>query len=285
MYSSRITRLNPTAFVILIDQSGSMEEQITFDSIRMSKSEAVTIAANMLISELVNRSRREDGIRDYFDIAAIGYSNDRARSLLCAEGTFTRPSLINQAVCRTKLYTKERTLPNGHKVVTTTEQKLWIEPCAEGGTPMYDAFVKAHELVEKWCRKGSNLRSYPPTIFNITDGEASDCSDDQLIRLADKIKSIRTEDGNVLLINMHLSGSSSDKTTVFPSEEKLFENNKYAQLLFRLSSTMPANYEENIVRIKGTYDRPPFRGMSFNTSIADIIAMMNIGSISVSVIQ
>ena len=69
MYEARISRNHPAAFLILIDQSGSMSEPTTFHGRRMSKSEAVALTVNMLIDELLNRCKREEGYRDYFDIA------------------------------------------------------------------------------------------------------------------------------------------------------------------------------------------------------------------------
>ena len=84
MYEARISRNHPAAFLILIDQSGSMSEPTTFHGRRMSKSEAVALTVNMLIDELLNRCKREEGYRDYFDIAVQGYHGDRVVSLVRA---------------------------------------------------------------------------------------------------------------------------------------------------------------------------------------------------------
>ena len=93
MYEARISRNHPAAFLILIDQSGSMSEPTTFHGRRMSKSEAVALTVNMLIDELLNRCKREEGYRDYFDIAVQGYHGDRVVSLWGdPERTFMRPS-------------------------------------------------------------------------------------------------------------------------------------------------------------------------------------------------
>ena len=68
MYSARISRNSPAAFIILIDQSGSMAETVVIDRKEVVKAKAVAFIVNMLIAELLNRSRREEGYRDYFDI-------------------------------------------------------------------------------------------------------------------------------------------------------------------------------------------------------------------------
>ena len=285
MYAARITRLNPTAFIILIDQSGSMEEQVLFNSTRMTKADSVALVTNRLISELMLRSYREDGVRDYFDIAVIGYSGDKATSLLGERGEFVRSSQLAQMECPKRRITRERLLPGGESVITTLEQKYWITPRAEGSTPMYAALLSAYDLAERWCRKVHNRHSYPLTIFNITDGEASDGDSEDLLDISDKIKQLHTDDGNVLLLNIHISSHEGNEPVIFPASKEELPQDKYAQLLYDMSSTMPAAYNETIFQIRDNSIEPPFRGMSYNTSITDLIAMMNIGSLSVSLIQ
>ena len=69
MYSQSITRTHRTAFVVLVDGSGSMGEEILFRGIRISKAKAVSMIANELLFELIERARRTEGIRDYYDVA------------------------------------------------------------------------------------------------------------------------------------------------------------------------------------------------------------------------
>src|SRR5205085_392090 len=49
---------------------------------------------------------------------------------------------------------------------------IWVDPHAEGGTPMTDALRQAHATLSSWTEK--HPRSFPPVVFNITDGEATD---------------------------------------------------------------------------------------------------------------
>ena len=53
MYSQSITRTHRTAFVLLIDTSGSMAEDILFRGLPVSKAEAVATITNELIFELI----------------------------------------------------------------------------------------------------------------------------------------------------------------------------------------------------------------------------------------
>ena len=65
------------------DGSGSMAEPIRFRGRSATKAEAVAEVADELLFELIERARRDDGVRDYYDIALIGYGgDDRVESLL-----------------------------------------------------------------------------------------------------------------------------------------------------------------------------------------------------------
>ena len=291
MYSARITRSNPSAFIFLIDQSGSMQEQVTFNGSVMTKAEAVALVTNMLISETINRSRREEGVRDYFHLALLGYSDNEVYTLvkLPAGASFLSVSQLAGLDVPQRRYTRERLLPSGESILTSTEQKFWVEPRAVSNTPMYAALNQAYDLARKWCSATANRSGYPPIIFNITDGEASDAEEEKLLDVAQRIRSLSTEDGNVLLINIHIcpdgSGNTDGAQVIFPSSEEELGDARHAGLLYRLSSPMPESYQENIVRVKGPGAVAPFRGMSYNCSMADLLTMIDIGSISINMIQ
>ena len=69
----------------------------------------------------------------------------------------------------------------------------------------------------------------------------------------------------------------------FPTEEEIPADNRYARLLHDCSSPMPEELSEAIRQVRGDLAKPPFRGMSYNTSIAELIAILNIGSISIKI--
>ena len=139
MYTNPITRLHPTAFVVLIDRSGSMKERIVFAGAEMPKSRAVALVANSFLDELLNRARRDGGTRDYYDIAVIGYSGDGVSSLVSPYGEFTSPSRLMASGTRREKISRERVLPSGHSVVAVSEHNVWIDEKAAGVTPMCGA--------------------------------------------------------------------------------------------------------------------------------------------------
>lgn len=79
---------NRIAIILAIDGSGiRMAEKIRFRNRQMTKAEVVATITNGMLFELIERARRSDGVRDYYDIAVIGYSgDDEVYSLLRAAG-------------------------------------------------------------------------------------------------------------------------------------------------------------------------------------------------------
>lgn len=282
MYTQSITRNHRTAFILLIDASGSMAGAVRFRGREMTKAEAVAAITNDLLFELVERARRSDGMRDYYDIAVLGYSgDDEVRSLLpggreivsVAELAATEPPVGHEVV--------EHRLPDGSIALREIPVPAWIEPLAAGQTPMCEAFRRARDLASAWVSRTENAASFPPVVFNITDGEATDCDEEELRAAAGQIRSLRTTDGHVLVINIHIATDDHVRTVFFPSPGEAAYPNRYAELLYDCSSEMPEVFNEAIREAKGPGAVPPFRGMSYNASAAELVAMLNIGSVSV----
>lgn len=283
MYNAITTREHRTAFILLCDSSGSMTEEILFQDAVIPKSEAVSLIINMLIDELINRSRREEGIRDYFDIAVLEYSGEGIRSLLSPDGKFTTASELNRRAVTTRKRHVVRTLPGGNQIAALLEQRQWITAKAFGDTPMGAALAEAEKLVNAWCAVPQNQNSYPPLVINITDGEASDAGSAELVATADRIKAITTRDGNVLLFNIHIETTSGSELTKmsFPDADTELPPLKYASLLHRMSSELPACYNDLIAGVHPNAT-PPFRAVGYNCQLEELFSMLSIGTISSS---
>ncbi|WP_295935810.1 vWA domain-containing protein [uncultured Alistipes sp.] len=282
MYTQSITRNRRTAFILAIDCSGSMAESILFRERRMSKAEAVAAITNDLLFELIERARRTDGVRDYYDIAVLGYSgDDEVYSLLPgSEGLVSVSALAAREMpVRTEII--EHRLPDGNIALREIPAPAWIEPRAAGQTPMCEALRRVRDLVSDWTSRTANAASFPPVVFNITDGEATDCDERELRMVCDQIKTLATTDGNALLINIHIAAGDNNRTVFFPEAGQANYTNRYASLLYDCSSEMPPAFDNVIREAKGPGSMPPFRGMSYNTSATQLVTMLNIGSISV----
>lgn len=99
--------------------------------------------------------------------------------------------------------------------------------------------------------------------------------------MAEQIRSLATADGNVLLVNIHIATAADMRPLLFPEPSEEHYANRYASLLYDCSSTMPEPFHAAIRELKGTGALPPFRGLCFNASAAELVSALNIGSISV----
>src|SRR5579862_8560987 len=89
-YSAEISRSNPSCFLFLIDQSGSMQDSIDAASVAGSdgparggdgpaptsgrtKAQGVADAINRLLQNLVIKCAKSEGVRDYYHVGVLGY--------------------------------------------------------------------------------------------------------------------------------------------------------------------------------------------------------------------
>lgn len=260
-----------------------MAEEVRFRSESRSKAAAVAHVANELIYELIERARRSEGVRDYYDIAILSYSGDNSVYSLLDGGVprfLSIAELAEQPVATLRTVEAFRR-PDGTTQLHAIDTPQWVQPQASGNTPMLKALRTARDLVADWCADPANAHSFPPIVFNITDGEASDCNDEELREAARCIRTLGTTDGEALFFNIHIASDERERTLFCPSAQEALHPNRYAQLLYEASSEMPVCFNEAIRCIKGAAAMPPFRGMSFNASALEVIALLNIGSISI----
>lgn len=231
-YTADISRANPTCFLFVIDQSGSMDEKM--DSGK-SKAEFVADVLNKTLYQLIIRSTRADGVRNYFDVGVIGYGGNGAgcgfRGGL--SGAIVHPlSAVEANVLRVEERTKRVSDGAGGLVEQSVKFPIWFEPTNNGGTPMCEAMRKAAEVLVEWC--DSHPTSYPPTIIHVTDGQSTDGDPSQM---AESLKLISTQDGQCLLFNLHIH-TDEGAAVLFPSSEGGLPD-EHSKMLFRMSSGFP----------------------------------------------
>ncbi len=270
--------------MVAIDQSGSMAGEVKIGVRRLPKSEMVAEVTNDLLSELVERARRTDGVRDYYDVVVIGYSGDGVRSLLGGDRLWMPITELDAACVQESRVDRECIVEGGERRLVNHFCRRWIEPVATGSTPMYEALLLIHEIVEQWSECEENRDSFPPQIFNITDGESTDCDYLDVAQIAARIKSCSTRDGQALLYNIHIASQPTLPSLIFPSLEEVdaWDCCSAAMLsLYNSASDMPQLFEESIMRLKGRKAATRYKAMSYNASVAELITILNIGSISV----
>ena len=281
-YSAEIRRSQPTAMVFLIDQSGSMNE--IMEGLGESKADFLARAVNQTLRELVNISTRTEGIRHYLDIVLIGYGavGDGKTSSVCWQGTLEGKTWVSVTELAANPFFSEQITQTkeirGKQKTETKTVKSWLTSSCVSLTPMGAAIEHATVLLSDWIAKNPN--SYPPTVFNFTDGAQTDCTDDELLEKAKALKNLHTSDGNALFFNCHISRQDK-KAIYFPlSRTELPQGDQYAQLMYNLSSDMPASYNLGIARVRGT-DIPTsgtFSAMVYQADDTALVRMIDIGS-------
>lgn len=272
-YSAEISRTNPSCFLFLIDQSGSMEDSFGGAESTASKSQKVADVINRLLQNLILKCAKSEGVRDYFHVGLFGYGNDGVVSALSGalEGKelIVLSELSNNPV-RIEERPKKIEDGAGGLVEKNIKFPIWLEPKAVGGTPMCQAMEKVGVLIRDWLY--SHCDCYPPTIINITDGESTDGDPTPH---AQTLCSLSSSDGQVLLYNIHLS-SRKGSPIPFPDSEEILPDD-YARLLFRISSRLPDN-TRSFAQREGFVVSENTRGFLFNADAEALIRFLEIGT-------
>lgn len=278
MYTQEITRRHRAAIVIAVDQSSSMSGRMMLNGCEISKAEAVSMVLGRLIDELILRSRRDNGYRHYYDIAVVGYSEDSVYSLLGDDVAFCPITTLAKRNVRRIPYMLSYNTLNSEACTFCEHVSLWVEPRSQGATPLYKMMECVTTLVEEWCSKAENSDSFPPLVFNISDGEASDADYASLLGAAQRLRELGTTDGKTLFMNVHISSNTEFTPIVFPTVSEVPATVRYARLLMDMSSIIPEQFNRYVGECRSNYVAPPYIAMSYNASMSELIAMLNIGT-------
>lgn len=281
-YTARVTRAFPTAFIFLVDQSVSMRRLTTFNGEDMTLSEAVARIVNSQINGLVNLCVKNNDTRHYFDIALIGYGEEAYSAWNGSlEGRdFVTPEEIRDNPFLKKMVKEEVRTRKGVSI-KEVESKQWMTARHDGSwTRMDKALKRAEGLLDNWMKQHHDMDCYPPTIINITDGEYNGVSDDEMQQLANQLKSMFTNDGNVLFFNIHVVPERTE-SVVFPASIDELNGNGYGARLYNMSSLLPLNYNEKIRDLFGDKQADiRYHAMGVNAGMERLVKMMRIGTLS-----
>jgi hypothetical protein len=278
-YTAEISRTNPSCFLFLIDQSGSMQDPIPAGvgtdapvSSTRSKAQGVADAINRLLQNLVIKCAKSEGVRDYYQVGVIGYG---ARVGPAFGGPLAGRDLIPiSEIADSPERVEERTRKiddgAGGVVDQTIKFPVWFDPVANGGTPMCEAMSQAKATLSNWIAQHGT--SFPPIVINITDGESTD-GDPSAV--AQRLSGLATSDGQCLLFNIHVS-SQTAQPIQFPSSEAGLPD-QHAQLLYNISSPLP-DFMQIFAREEHLPVSPGSRGFVFNADMVSVIRFLDIGT-------
>ncbi len=272
-YEAEISRANPTCFLFLIDQSGSMGDLFGTRESSKKKAEGVADAINRLLQNLTLRCAKEEGIRDYFHVGVIGYGAKVGAAL---GGSLSGRDLvpINQIAdnpARVENRTRKVEDGAGGFVDQPIKLPIWFDPVANGGTPMCQALGQARDILSGWLTQHPNC--FPPVVIHITDGESTDGDPSQAMQT---ITSMSSTDGNVLLFNFHLSANPNAVPISFPDSPANLPDD-YARLLFDGSSFLIAPMR-TVAKEHGFNLSDGARGFVLNADLVLVIQALDIGT-------
>jgi hypothetical protein len=269
-YTAEISRSSPTAVLMVIDQSTSMNHRLQTGQ---TKATFLADVLNKTLYTIITNCSKADGIRDYFDIGVLAYSGTGARNGF--QGPLGRDTLhaisrVAEFPLRIESRMKKVVGVNDDIIEQSVKFPIWFEPHSQGKTSMCAGLSVAVEVLREWCSKHST--AFPPTVLHITDGHPTDGNPEPV---ADRLKGLATEDGACLLFNLHVDVGNGPPL-VFPNEERMLKD-RFGKTLFRMSSALPP-HALRAAKEKGYDVRAGARGFVYNAGIEAIADFFDIGT-------
>ncbi len=276
-YSQEISRQHKACFLFLLDQSFSMEEPLGGSDQR--KCDALATAINDWLQNMAILASGDEGIKDWWDVGVFGYRTDEASNMII------EPALLGELAGKrlasiseignhpARIDTRNQWIPSeegGEMISVPCDVPIWVDPIAQGGTPMCNMLYLAHGLLADWIRQHPD--SFPPIVVHITDGESQDGDP---VPYAEAIRKLSTSDGQVLMFNCHLS-STAAAPFLFPAKPDGLPD-RMARTLFEMSSPLP----EHCLRYaaeEGFELQPGARGMAFNADMVCFLKFLDWGT-------
>lgn len=260
----------PGLLIILLDQSGSMMG----DYEGTTRTKFASLAVNKVIDNIIQKNFDGDAPKNRCFISVIGYNHDVKE--LCSGW------LKDLDASPLKYETLKKKTPDGTGGLVEVEvkQPVWVEPIdKDGATNMLGAFQLAKELVEKWISDSDHVDWPAPVIINISDGvpyydgkDPHDCMR-ETVALANEIKAMSNNDGNVLIFNAQIDNVP---TVVFPFNREVIQQ-EAGQFLYDITSEVPESYKAAAVKNElPTSDGS--RGCIFGADGVQLIQLIDFGS-------
>lgn len=281
-YSADINRANPGCFLFLVDQSGSMAGQIGGQE-GQNKAEHAADAINRIVDTLAQRCSQGMEVRDYFHIGILGYTSEGwlfnsdkpAITSAIAGTTPTQPFLpMSQLVEAAKIVERQVRENHGGEIVEVTRRMpVWLRPHVGKQDPLGGTLRLVECPLSEWVDQHPN--SYPPIVIIVCDGSSTDGNPEPM---AQRIKDLRTNDGNVLLFTVHLS-ESNVSPTMLPSNDRglpsEFMND--GKMMFRMASELPEPIRQQATSL-GIPVSENSRGLVFNADAVALAQFLDIGT-------
>lgn len=238
---------DPALIIFLLDLSRSMFRYKTADG--QDRIELALELVNEMIRELINRSRKQDGIRPRYHLAVFGYHKHTIDILtphirIAGENNKKRSANTSSGI---------HPIGSLEDIVYDVDSIDQITPVKgahpDGVTHMTQAFETIRKLLEANIATYQN--SHPPYIFHITDGANNDHRNHVLTSEFVRISECKTTYGATLVSTLYIPDDLIDVEMleggwpgIRDETEFLPEITDKATLLRSISSKIPNPYLE-----------------------------------------
>ena len=227
-YTLSIGRSSPMCLLFLLDQSKEMESLICGTSIR--KCDALTDIVNSFLNNQIIRCGFGGGVRDWFEVAALGYRTDGndnpivqtafQNELAKFGDAFIKISQFQEHPLRIVQRTQACFDPDtGEQENVKVLVPEWLEPVASGRAAMSWALNRASSMLQQWIH--DHRHCVPPMVIHITGGDSADAESSEN---AKSLTEQSTDDGNVLLFNCYLSANVTEGSLFPKNLESQFDS-------------------------------------------------------------
>jgi hypothetical protein len=240
-YEARWSATNPGpgCMIVLLDQSGSMNDAFGNASSTVQDPRKAAMVANVLntfLDGLVLQNTMATEVKNRADIAVFGYGGGNVTHALSGalgnRDFVTLSDLKMNPLTIQRLYRRE-TDDFGAELQIPVDVPVWVQPVVTSNTPMCAALRKARDLAAGWAAQHPD--NYPPVVVNVTDGMSTDGDPRDAAR---EIQQVATNDGAALLFNVHVSAERALEV-IFPQSRDDLIQNEFAHQLFEMSSVVP----------------------------------------------
>ena len=266
----------PGYIIFLVDQSGSMKENYRDGK---TKAEYTALVINRTINTLIFTNAAGEKIKDRVFISLIGYGGKGGNSVDDLRSDY----LSKFADVPLRIEKIKKKVPDGAGGLVEVEEEMpiFLEPIANGLTPMGDALSFAKQLIEGWIQKKPDNPA--PIIINVSDGMPYNGNQstpteemDKTITAANNIMAITTNDGNPLIFNAHIGEGIGKKIELAENESEL-GGDEMAQILFKISSKVPDAYKAAAIKQELNV-KDSSKGFVSNADPETLIKFINFGS-------
>ena len=233
-YTAEISRENPTCFLFLVDQSRSMEDEISAGEETQQKATGVADTINRWLQELSIKCAKVEGVRNYYHVGVLGYGKKVGPAFVGEIAGRDLVPISEIADNPARLEERTKKIPDGAGGIVdqTIRIPVWFDPVADGGTPMCRAAGEAQRILTEWVADHPDC--FPPMVIHVTDGEATDGDPLERVR---GLRTVSSSDGNAMLFNIHLSANPDATPITFPDSADDLPDD-YSRMLFETASPL-----------------------------------------------